>query len=104
MWIGHTEGWLSIVEHRDDYSLLLVRARNESHITSIWGDIGVTHMPEADYPYRVTLSREEVKSGLCEYISNIDYDNYKSAVVDEKLAKALGWVWSVMYEYGDEYR
>ena len=35
MWIALTEGWLSIVAHRDKPDHLLVRARNPKHITRI---------------------------------------------------------------------
>jgi len=104
MWLGHSDGWLSIVEHRDDSTLLLVRARKESHITSIWGDIDVTHMPDADYPYRVNLDREVVKDGLCEYIERIDYDNFKNSVKERRLKDAFEHIWAVMYRYGVEYR
>jgi hypothetical protein len=38
MWIALTEGWLSIVAHRDKPDHLLVRARNPKHIRRAFPD------------------------------------------------------------------
>ncbi len=48
MWFGHSNGWLSIVAHRERPDDLLVRARRERHISTFWPDVEVVHNPDAD--------------------------------------------------------
>ena len=60
MWIALTEGWLSIVAHRDKPDHLLVRARNPSHIRRTFGERVMYTDADADYPFRADVPREDV--------------------------------------------
>jgi len=100
MWIAHSNGWLSIVEHRDKPEALLVRARKRSHITSLWDDADIYVLDDADYPYRADIDRSVVADTLALEIITIDYDNFKNSVTEAKLYRAFTDVWATMYEYG----
>ena len=104
MWIGHNKGWLSIVEHGDKPQPLLVRAREQGAILTLWPESDLYEDMNADYPFRADILREEVADGLCNVTLNIDYDNFKGSVVDRKLGYAYDRVWNIMWTYGLEYR
>ena len=104
MWIAHSReegGWLSIVSHRYKPECLMVRARVEEHITSLWPDAEI-YAPEGshDYQYRADIPREEVAHVIVEYIvSDITYDDFKPSVNDWDLRRAFVEVWGVMGNY-----
>ena len=104
MWIAHSNGWLSIVAHRERPDDLLVRARNERHISTFWPEAKVVYNNHADYPYRSVISRERVAEVVMKYVDGIDYDNFKNSVGESKLHTAFNRMWSVMAEYGVEFR
>ena len=60
MWVALTEGWLSIVAHRDKPDHLLVRARNPKHITRTFPDAEMYTNADADYPFRADVLRADV--------------------------------------------
>jgi hypothetical protein len=104
MWIAHSRdegGWLSIVSHRHKPEFLMVRARVEGHITSLWPDAEI-YAPEGshDYQYRADILREEVGRVIVEYIvSELTYDDFKSSVDDWNLRQSFGDIWGVMRDY-----
>jgi len=104
MWLALSNGWLSIVAHRDKPDYLLVRARNENHIESYFPDADIYILADADYPYRADVSRLDVGITIGRYIHEIQYDNYKNSVNEEELHDALISVWQTMYRYGGAYR
>tara|TARA_R110000824_G_C15170824_1_gene672893 strand:+ start:1410 stop:1724 length:315 start_codon:yes stop_codon:yes gene_type:complete len=104
MWIGHSNGWLSIVAHRERPDDLLVRARKESHISTFWPDVEVAFDAEADYPYRSVIPRLDVAQVVMQYIEGIDYDNFKNSVDETELQSAFARMWGTMYDYGVEHR
>ena len=104
MWIGHSRedgGWLSIVSHRHKPDFLMVRARVEEHITSLWPDAEI-YAPAGrhDYQYRADIPREEVSRVIGKYIvSEITYDDFKSSVNDWNLRKAFSGIWNILRDY-----
>ncbi len=96
MWIGFTEGWLSIVEHKDRPEMLLVRAREESHITNLWMDAEIIVIPWADYRFRAEISRDDVADVIASQLLNIQYHDFKSSVKERKLNKAYHKIWSII--------
>ena len=101
MWIAHSSGiggWLSIVSHKTQPECLMVRARAEEHITSLWPDAEI-YTPEGrhDYQYRANITREEVARVITEYIiSEITYPDFKSSVKGSYEKKAFNDIWEVM--------
>ena len=104
MWLALSDGWLSIVAHRDKPECLLVRARNENHIESYFPDADIYIITDADYPYRADIRRIDVGLTIASYIHHIQYDNYKNSVNEEELHNALIGVWQTMYHYGGIHR
>lgn len=103
MWLFTVEGFLSVVEHRQDPNLLMVRARNRSALEPIarrfGAEIAVT--PKADYPCRLVITRAQMSEHLKTAVQHIDYANFKNAahvLGDRQYDRALMQVWSAMYE------
>ena len=104
MWIALTEGWLSIVAHRDKPDHLLVRARNPSHIRRTFGEQVMYTDANADYPFRADVSREDVARFLVRRLEHMSYDNFKNTIDDDRYHDAALDVWRAMYRYGENYR
>ena len=104
MWIAHSSGiggWLSIVSHKTQPECLMVRARAEEHITSLWPDAEI-YTPEGshDYQCRANITREEVAKVITEYIiSEITYPDFKSSVKGSDEKQAFNDIWDVMTFY-----
>ena len=104
MWLYVSGGFLSMVAHRNDECTLLVRARHPGHIASLFPDAAITHMPTADYPFRVNLPREVVKEVVANYLSQMRYDNFKSSIDDNDYHDVCLNVWHTMWVYGERHR
>lgn len=115
MWVATNEGWVSVVKRRGSDELL-VRARSENHLLYVLIRLRPEHVkadvdkdrifidPDADYPYRMYVTREEFKRYMNRQIDYIDYDNFKASVPDKTYARALNDVWYIMYQWGLRHR
>lgn len=104
MWVALTEGWLSIVAHRDKPDHLLVRARNPKHIRRAFPDEEMYTNADADYPFRADVLREDVARFLVRRLELMTYDNFKNTIKEDAYHDAALDVWRTMYRYGEEYR
>ena len=104
MWLALSDGWLSIVAHRDKPDHLLVRARKASHIEEYFPNESMYEDSEADYPFRADVTRIKVGEMLLEYMANMQYDNFKNSVDDRQLHFAFNTVHTDMMQYGLKYR
>ena len=104
MWIALTEGWLSIVAHRDKPDHLLVRARNPKHIRHTFGEQVMYTDADADYPFRADVPREDVARFLVRRLEDMAYDNFKNTIDDDPYHDAAVDVWRTMFRYGEDYR
>ena len=60
-WLCFNDAFLSVVNHRDDKDMLVVRARRREHLANVFGkDAQITVTPERDYKYRVIAERKKV--------------------------------------------
>lgn len=84
MWIYARDGFLSIVQDRNDPSKLMVRGRFKGDIEHYFPKAEVIHTPDGDYLYRTSLPREIVAVVLSREVTKIDYDRYKPAVSDPR--------------------
>lgn len=105
MWIFTTFGFFSAVEHRDDKRKLMVRGRVRDDLLSLADVVtseGVQDTPmNADYPYRLVVSKREFAQIIAESITGIDYDNFKNEVASSQSyarAKLYGNVWGQMHD------
>ena len=105
MWLFTTTGFISIVE--DDADHLVVRARDSFSLSPLAQsyNVEIRSTPTADYPYRIFLSKDQVKNYLHNQTGLINYKNFKSEVAitrGKKFANALLSVWSAMHEVEDK--
>lgn len=99
MWIFLNDAFMSVVEHRDDPSLLMVRARLPGDLETVFPEFvdRVLTTPSNDYRFRVVVTRERLMQAMNKKIDTIDYDNFKASVRDHARHDAYVGVWSVMY-------
>ncbi len=104
MWLFTPRGFFSVVAHRDDPGLVLVRARAHEDLrklTGVLGQIDILETPDGDYRWRTTVTRRAWTGALVLLAAEIDYPNFKSEVAERQgseRAAAYGRVWSVMHE------
>ena len=100
MWLLTTQGFYSVVAHRDDPDKLLVRARTRGDIEALREQIPTLEPFEdrsADYRHRAVVTRAEWLVALAQLVTELDYDNFKSAVAEHQGAERAalyGAVWS----------
>lgn len=112
MWITSTEGFFSVVEHRDDDKLVLIRARARKDLENLVAvgerakgvvtgitDESIIEDNHADYRWRIITTRNIWHSLLDQLVDEIDYDNFKNAVgkKDKRRTHFLMKVWSAMF-------
>ena len=87
MWILTTQGFYSVVAHRDDPDELLVRARTREDIEALREQIpGIEPFEDrtADYRHRAVVSRADWTAAFAQLVVDIDYDNFKNAVAERQ--------------------
>jgi hypothetical protein len=97
MWIFAQRGFLSIVQHRDKPSTLIVRRALKGDIGKYFPGAKVERTEDADYLYRAHLSKKAVAAAMSQAVQAIDYDRFKPAI--ENHDRRIRWylqVWSVM--------
>jgi hypothetical protein len=100
MWIFLNDAFLSIVEHREYASKLLVRARVQGDIERVFPAAKVLHTPvRADYAYRAVIDRTIVVKAISTQVLNIDYPNFKNSVKEDDRHDAYLAVWLTMNDY-----
>ena len=107
MWIFTDTGFVSAVQHRENPDYLMVRARDRESLLQLSEMISVEikSTPDADYPYRLTAAKEDVKSWMNDSIDFLGYSNFKNQVAitrGKNYARTLGSVWSTMHDVEDE--
>jgi hypothetical protein len=105
MWIFLKEGFLSVVQVRDDESYLLIRARDRKHLQAIGvPDKEIYVIEGSDYQYRHKIHKTTFGVLMVGKIDGINYPSFKSSVKEPKYRQVLGKIWSVVFEaYREEY-
>ncbi|MDQ3813596.1 MAG: tetratricopeptide repeat protein [Armatimonadota bacterium] len=84
MWLMTQYGFFSVVQHKDDADLFLVRARVRNDLQNLLNLCGLTReiavTPDADYRYRLLLAREEWEFVARSLAQTVDYPNFKNRV------------------------
>ena len=87
MWTITTRGFYSAVQHRDDPTRLLIRARCEEDIRALKDllpDASPFALRRSDYEWRLECSAVEWGVALAQMALEVDYDNFKNAVKREQ--------------------
>lgn len=97
MWLMTTKGFLSAVQHSDEPDLLVVRGRVKNDVRELAqfavGDESpaadaealIVPYPQADYPWRVIVSKDMWASYVHKQALEVDYFNFKTAVATHGL-------------------
>jgi hypothetical protein len=106
MWIFSEGGFISAVAHREKKDTLLVRSRDRVSVEPLakFAEVGIKTTPDADYRYRIEVSKTVFSAWMADQIADLDYDNYKNRVHQTRgneFAAPLHDVWSVMLEVDD---
>ena len=104
MWLFSKAGFMSVVAHREQEGMLLVRSRFEEDITAVCERLaaaGVRVEPfedqHADHRYRVVCPKAPFAELVAELVGEIDCDNFKSAVHGNPVRdRAYMGCWSAM--------
>lgn len=106
MWVATEHGFYSVVAHRDDDDVLLVRARAELDLIRLvvaLDDLhvphgSIEHTPDADYAWRVPLLRQVAGIWLAHVVQSVDYDNFKDRVAERDPVREglYHQVWAVL--------
>lgn len=87
MWLVTTQGFYSVVAHRERPGRLLIRARVREDLEALRAqipEIAPYEDREADYRWRAEVSVEEWRDALIVLARGIDYDNFKDAVAERQ--------------------
>ena len=103
MWIILNNAFVSIVEHRADPGLLIVRGRFKGDVERFLNPMpaGLNVIeevtPSADYRFRAVVERTDVAHALVRATHRVRYPNFKDSIV-AKFRKALAMrVWSIFH-------
>lgn len=112
MWIISTDGFLSVVEHRTDHSLVLVRARDKRHLENLLEyvpdqietkrkymprtvtkvDKAIVDTTNSDYRYRITIPKRAMALAAQKMVLAVNYPNFKNAAAVRKGRTSQGFV------------
>ena len=106
MWIFTDSGFLSAVCTERGSNKIKVRSRDLESLRPLIDQTGsdVIKTPNADYPYRVIISKDEFGVFLAMSLELMEYTNFKSEVQATRgydFAHALSSVWSTMHDVED---
>lgn len=105
MWLFSKAGFISVVKHRDQPGMVMVRARLKEDIEAIRTLLDESDAtawqvtPDADYRFRLVCSQKAFAAVAAKLVSQIDYDNFKNAVHGNPVRdRAYMRCWSAMNE------
>jgi len=106
MWLFTQHGFVSAVAHRDNHGMLMVRARDRASIEplALAASTEIVRTPDADYPYRTTVTASQFTNWCALLFDDIDYPNFKSRVHRNRgsnFVHSLHRVWEAMRDTED---
>jgi len=107
VWVFTETGFLSAVCTERGSNKIKVRSRDLESLQTLVAQTGsdVIKTPNADYPYRVIISKDEFGVFLAKSLELMEYTNFKSQVYVTRgsdFAHALSSVWSTMHDVEDD--
>lgn len=96
MWFFGSNAFLSVVQHKTDPAILVVRARRPGHIENMFPDASVVTLDGRDYQYRTELPREVVAARMQQYVMEMTATNFKDSVKEPTYHHACFGVWQCM--------
>ena len=107
MWIFKNNAFVSIVEDKDWPDALWVRARVAGDLERFFegtdAALDVIETPDADYRFRVCVSREIAAKAVTTAVESVDYVNFKNSISNDKAGDrrhhAYLDVWRAMFRF-----
>lgn len=96
MWLFTSKAFLSVVQHKTDPSVLIVRSRRPGHIQDLFPGVKTVTLDYRDYQYRAELPREVVAERMAQYVREMAYTNFKDSVTENVYHNACFKVWDAM--------
>lgn len=104
MWIFTTDGFFSVVQHKDDSNILQIRGRVRADLENLAGKVGydsddVFEIDGADYLYRLNLPRGTFAGYMLEAVDDITYTTDVKGTLskdDKPRKRALMSIWRAM--------
>jgi hypothetical protein len=99
MWVFLNNAFFSIVQHREDDEMVVVRARVKGDLERAFGEQHeVVELGGSDYRFRMFLNKEYVSDVMKQKVLDIDYDNFKGSIRKQDYDRKHYYynVWSVM--------
>ena len=86
MWLFTQHGMVSVVQHREDPNMLLVRSREPGVLRELFKgtETRIHKLPKADYRYRALVDRDGFWDVMIRQINQINYPNFKNHLLNEK--------------------
>lgn len=104
MWLFLSDVYLSVVAHREDPNVLLVRSRIQGDIERILPGVPVHHTPRNDYAYRALVPRQVFAQAMADRILAMDYGNFKGSVWEDWRHRRYYGVYNAMLTAGRDKR
>lgn len=102
MIIGLEDGCLTLVRNKNDDEAILVLARCEEHILSVFPDCDIFMHAYADFQYRAFVNEIEVAQKIVNMVTSIGYDTFTN-IEDDRLRSAYSSMNQECYiQYIDE--
>ena len=100
MWIYMNDAFVSCVTDKHDASQLLVRARHEGDLESLFPDADIKNSgSDFDYRYRTSLPRWHVADIMANRLRYVDYPSFKSSINDKERRIAYEKCWAKMLDW-----
>lgn len=106
MWLFTDTGFISAVAHRDNPKKMMIRARDKKSLEGLskMSRAKIETTLGADYPHRITVTKEMLKRWMNNQIDAAEYDNFKSQVSKTRgydYVRPLHDVWETMHQVED---
>lgn len=102
MWICFNDAFVSVVKDNERPGNMLVRARAKAHLSKLFPRMKIKKSPNADYRWRVSVPAAQIAKLVAKRVTDIDYDNFKDSVREDKLHNMYALWWSDHRKFQDE--
>jgi hypothetical protein len=106
MWIFTKDGFLSVVAHEQDESVLRVRARRREHLAALVPLRDVIDMGDAaDYRWHADVPRDVVIDFATKAIDGLDYTSHVKEAIsgrDDRMYRAMMECWTALLRLQDQ--
>lgn len=98
MWVFSRHGFCSVKESSDGDLMVRFRTRKHAdHFSSACGQAPIHVTEDADYRFRIIVSRDVFAGAMADEVRAIDYPNFKASIPDDdvRYAGALHGIWFI---------